>query len=284
MDFITPKEYLQKAPSSLSLLFILELTASTLQSGMFQTACETIASVLENPEFLKKQGGERIRVGLITFNSSVQFYEFQPKKNPKMYVISDINQMMIPTVTPHLLVNLVDNQQNMTNFLKKMGEKNSAMNQFVKNFGKETDCCLGSALHAAGTILSKRGGKLMIFMSSLPNIGQNSLKNREKSEAGDSNLSAAESLVYGTNAETKLFQPESENYKNMALQLSKDQISVDLFMAPLLQVGPFQDLASLASLPKYTGGEIKRYPNFSVKGSLFSSFLFKTQSKFSQFT
>jgi protein transport protein SEC24 len=63
----------------------------------------------------------------------------------------------------------------------------------------------------------------------------------------------------GTDKEAALLNPASDVLKSHALEVcSKNQISVDLFCC----CEHYADLASLAPLPKFTGGQLFHYPGF----------------------
>ena len=56
---------------------------------------------------------------------------------------------------------------------------------------------------------------------------------------------------------------EDQWYKTKAIEFSRLQISVDLFVgAPN---GQYQDVSTMAALPKYTGGKLFHYPAFHAQ-------------------
>ena len=68
-----------------------------------------------------------------------------------------------------------------------------------------------------------------------------------------------DTALLGTEREASLLNPSSDVLKAHALEVcSKNQISVDLFCC----CEHHADLASLAPLPKYTGGQLCHYPGF----------------------
>ena len=61
-----------------------------------------------------------------------------------------------------------------------------------------------------------------------------------------------------------MLNPEETWYRTKAVEFSRVQISVDFFsIAPT--INHYTDLASLAALPKFTGGNLYYYPSFSVE-------------------
>lgn len=73
------------------------------------------------------------------------------------------------------------------------------------------------------------GGKLIVLSSSLPGLGAGSLKNREDPK------------ILGTSKESSLLQTASSFYKTFAIECSRAQVSVDMFLFS----GAYQDVASL---------------------------------------
>ena len=66
----------------------------------------------------------------------------------------------------------------------------------------------------------------------------------------------------GQNEEFKLLTPESNWYQETAVEFSRSQISVDLFLFPHQYI----DVATLNELPKNTAGTLFTYPSFTAEG------------------
>jgi len=92
------------------------------------------------------------------------------------------------------------------------------------------------------------GGKMCVFQSILPNLGDGALKPREQPG------------IMGTPKEVTLLKAEAGNswYKDTAVEFSRQQISVDMFLFPY----QYMDLAALGELAKYTAGSMHSYPMF----------------------
>ncbi|EEB98238.1 hypothetical protein MPER_02292, partial [Moniliophthora perniciosa FA553] len=104
------------------------------------------------------------------------------------------------------------------------------------------------ALQAGSKLMSPIGGKIIVLSSSLPSAGAGALKNREDPK------------ILGTSKESGLLQAASPFYKTFAIECSRAQVSVDMF---LFSAG-YQDVASLACLPHYTSGQTYYYPAFNA--------------------
>ncbi|KMU76308.1 SEC24 protein [Coccidioides immitis RMSCC 3703] len=69
--------------------------------------------------------------------------------------------------------------------------------------------------------------------------------------------------VLGTSKESSLLQTGNSFYKGFAVECSKQQISVDMFLFS----SQYQDVASLSNLPRYTGGQTYFYPGWNAARS-----------------
>ena len=66
--------------------------------------------------------------------------------------------------------------------------------------------------------------------------------------------------LLGTSGEGKLLQTENSFYKSFAVECSKNQVSIDMFLFS----AQYQYVASLSNLPRYTGGQTWFYPGWSA--------------------
>ncbi|KAK6915303.1 Sec23/Sec24, helical domain [Dillenia turbinata] len=157
---------------------------------------------------------------------------------PQMMVVSDLEDIFVP-LPDDLLVNLSESRNVVDAFLDSL----PSIFQNTAN----VESCFGPALKAAFMVMSQLGGKLLIFQSTLPSLGIGRLRLR-----GD------DLRVYGTDKEYSLRIAEDSFYKQMAADLSKYQIGVNVYAFS----DKYTDIASLGTLAKYTGGQVYYYPNF----------------------
>jgi protein transport protein SEC24 len=80
---------------------------------------------------------------------------------------------------------------------------------------------------------SNIGGKIIVCSSSLPSIGPGALKNRDDRK------------LLGTSKESTLLQPASAFYKTFAIDCSRAQVSVDMFLFS----SAYTDVSSLSAYP-----------------------------------
>ncbi|KAJ1439167.1 Sec23/Sec24 trunk domain-containing protein, partial [Ochromonadaceae sp. CCMP2298] len=185
-----------------------------------QCAVDAIKSSLDD-----LPGATRCQVGIITFDAHIHFYNLSAALGaPQMLVVSDISDVILP-LPEDLLVNLADSM--------------------FKSSTSPTSCT-GPALSAAKRVIQHVGGKLLLFQSSLPTIGEGALKVRENPR------------LLGSDKEHTMLNAEDVWYKTTAVDFSRLQVSVDTFLFS----SQYTDLATIAVLSKYTAGSTYYYPSF----------------------
>jgi len=110
---------------------------------------------------------------------------------------------------------------------------------------------LGPALQAAYKLTSSIGSKIIALTASLPSLGAGALKNRDDPK------------ILGTGKESSLLRDANGFYKSFAIDCSRAQISVDMFLFS----AAYTDVATLNVLPHYTAGQTYYYPAFSAARS-----------------
>ncbi|KAJ3222619.1 COPII subunit [Clydaea vesicula] len=244
IEFIAPQEYMIRPPQPVVLLFIIDVSLQSIKNGMLKAASKIIFDSLSS---IPNVDG-RTKVGFITVDSSIHFYNLSADLNePQMLVISDIDDDDPYLPLPMDLLGSLDESRSLIeNLLDKFMQGNMFSNTPAnKN-------CLGKALKFGYKLLNSLGGKMVVLQSTLPNINEGSLKTREDSK------------LYGTAKEAQLLLPATQFYKSLALDCSRSQICIDLFIFN----GEYNDIATLSSCAKHTGGVVFYYPYFTFENSL----------------
>lgn len=257
VEFIAPAEYMVRSPQEPSYFFVLDVSATAVRSGMLQCAANAIKASLDD-----LPGRNRTKVGFITFDNSVHYYNLAPDlASPQMLVVADLKELFVP-LPDYLLVNLQESRQVVESFLDSLPE------MFARN-PVVSQSCLGPALKAAFTVMKQIGGKMCVFQSIMPNLGDGSLKPREQP------------ALMGTPNEVKLLRPEVTWYKDTSVEFSRQQICVDMFIFPY----QYMDLASLGELPRFTAGTLRSYVSFNIErdGPRFEEELIKTLTQTTAF-
>ncbi len=235
VEWVAPSEYMVRPPQPPAYFFVLDVSVNAVRSGMLTAAANAIKNALDD-----LPGGDRTMVGFITFDSAVHYYALKPgSSNPQMMVVGDLKELFVPA-PDDLLVYLKDSREAVENLLDNLPT------MFTSN--TVTESCLGPALKAAFTVVKSVGGKMCVFQSAMPTLGDGALGPRENNR------------LMGTPDEVKILRPQSTWYKDTAVEFSRAQISVDMFLFP----SQYIDVAALCELPKVTAGTMKSYVGFDL--------------------
>ncbi|KAJ8516276.1 hypothetical protein ONZ45_g6398 [Pleurotus djamor] len=236
VEFVAPTEYMVRPPQPAVYVFLIDVSHAAIQSGMVATATRTI---MENLDRIPDEDG-RTKISIICYDTSLYFFSIPPgSTDSTMLVVADVDDVFLPKPTD-LLVNLVECRASLEALLGRVND------MFQDNM--TVGSALGPALQAGFKLMSHIGGKITVLSSSLPSVGQGALKNREDSK------------ILGTSKESGLLQAASPFYKTFAIECSRAQVSVDMFLFS----AAYQDVASLACLPHYTSGQTYYYPGFNA--------------------
>ncbi|KAF9171734.1 COPII subunit [Mortierella sp. AD010] len=239
VEYIAPAEYMVRPPQPLVYLFLIDVSYPAVQCGMVATAATTI---LESLDRIPNDEG-RTKIGIITVDTSIHFYNLNTaSQEPQMLVVSDLEEPFLPQ-PQDLLCNLKECRPTLEALLNRMSD----MFKDTQNVGN----ALGPALQAAYKMVSPIGGKILCLQATLPNLEAGALKPREDPK------------LLGTSKESTLLQPGSSFYKTMAVECSKSQVCVDMFLFG----SQYSDVSTLSCLPRYTGGSTFFYPAFTAAKS-----------------
>ncbi|CAH0015833.1 unnamed protein product [Clonostachys rhizophaga] len=237
VEFVAPQEYMVRPPQPLVYLFLFDVSYNGVANGLLATSARTILDSLNRIP----NADRRTRLGFLGVDTSLHYFSI-PKDSDEnaetsQLVVSDLDEPFLPV--PHdLLVPLSESRQSIEKFLQKLPE------MFQNN--QSNGSCMGSALRSGHKLISALGGKIVVLTSSLPTIGEGKLEHRDDKK------------VLGTSKESALLQTSNSFYKSFAVECSKNQVSVDMFLFS----SQYQDVASLSNLPRYTGGQTWFYPGW----------------------
>ena len=238
-EFVAPQEYMVRAPQPLIYLFLFDVSYAGVSSGLLATAARCILESLERIPNTDR----RTRLGFMAVDSSLHYFQVprdgSESNEARMLVVSDLDEPFLPT-PEDLLVNLSECRANIETFLEKL------QGMFANTTNPSS--AMGSALRAGHKLISHVGGKMTVLSASLPNIGYGQLQTREDKK------------LLGTSKESSLLQTQNAFYKSFAVECSKTQVSIDMFLFS----AQYQDVASLSNLPRYTGGQTYFYPAWNA--------------------
>jgi protein transport protein SEC24 len=244
-EFMATKDYCRDNvfPKSPAIVFIIDVSYNTVKSGLVNLLCTEMKSIIKNLPIDAGQTKSNMKVGFITYNNTVHFYNVNPcLAQPQMMVVGDIQDVFMP---------LLDG------FLCDVEESeaviDSLMTQIPQMFAdtRETETILAPAIQAGLEALkaSERSGKLLIFHSSLPIAeAPGKLKNRDDRK------------VLGTDKEKTVLAPQNNVYNNLGQECVGAGCSVDLFIFN----NSYVDIATIGQICRLSGGEIYKYTYFQA--------------------
>lgn len=239
VEFVAPQEYMVRPPQPLVYLFLIDVSYASVTSGLLATTARCIRESLDRIP----NADRRTRLGFIAVDSSLHYFSIPrdgtENAETSMLVVSDLDEPFLP-IPGDLLVTMTESRENIEAFLDKLQD----MFQNTQNGVS----AMGSALRAGHKLIGPVGGKMTVITASLPNVGHGKLEMREDKK------------VLGTSKESSLLQTGNAFYKAFAVECSKQQISIDMFLFS----SQYQDVASLSNLPRYTGGQTYFYPGWNA--------------------
>ncbi|XP_076277472.1 COPII coat complex component secretory 24CD isoform X2 [Lasioglossum baleicum] len=244
-EYLATKEYCKNDtfPKPPAIVFVIDVSYNTVKSGLVNLLCAKMKSILRNLPVDVGQSKSNMKVGFITYNNTVHFYNVNScLAQPQMMVVGDVQDVFMP---------LLDG------FLCDVEESeaviDSLMTQIPAMFAdtRETEIILAPAIQAGLEALkaSDRVGKLLVFHSSLPIAeAPGKLKNRDDRK------------VLGTEKEKTVLAPQNNVYNNLGQDCEGAGCSVDLFVFN----NSYVDIATIGQVARLTGGEVYKYTYFQA--------------------
>lgn len=255
VEYLAPS-YADFPATDPSYLFVLDVSCTARISGLFQSSVQAVLNILPILSELP-----RCRMGIVTFDSSVHFYELRVESSdPRLVVLSDVDEAFLPIPAEQILVKPSDPHY--------YGLLEQVLGFVLTLYGesRETGCAFGAAAGIAALVLKDFGGKAFITQSGLPSVGIGKLEDRE-----DPSLS-------NTRDEISLFHSQDSYYQILATSLAESFISVDLFVGASTS---YVDLATCGMICRETGGQVFHYPGFdgNKDGYSFESDLYRAVTR-----
>ncbi|XP_050101018.1 protein transport protein Sec24C isoform X1 [Anopheles aquasalis] len=261
-EFVATKEYCRNnvPPRAPAMVFLIDVSYNNVKSGLVQLLCSQMKQILAGLPVDQGQSRSSMKVGFITYNSSVHFYNLKSSlAQPQMMVVGDLQEMFMPLLDGFL----VDPEESASVI-------DALMEQIPRMFAdtRETETILLPALQAGLEALkaSECVGKLYVFQSTLPNAdAPGKLKARE------------ERKLLGTDKEKTVLTPQSTVYNMLAQECVGAGVSIDLFVFN----NAYIDLATIGQVARLTGGEVYKYTYFQadIDGQRLVSDLMKNISR-----
>ncbi|OXU26882.1 hypothetical protein TSAR_008825 [Trichomalopsis sarcophagae] len=244
-EFIATKDYCRNNtfPKPPAIIFVIDVSYNNIKSGLVNLLCVQMKKIIRNLPVDVGQSKSNMKVGFITYNNTVQFYNLNATlARPQMMVVADVQDVFMPLLDG-FLCDPVESEVLI----------DSLICQIPTMFGdtKETETILAPAIQAGLEALkaSECTGKLMVFHSSLPIAeAPGKLKNRDDRK------------LLGTDKEKTVLAPQNNFYNNLGQECVGSGCCVDLFVFN----NSYVDIATIGQVARLTGGEVYKYTYFQA--------------------
>ncbi|KAI5888444.1 vWA-like protein [Schizophyllum commune H4-8] len=236
-----------REPQPLTYVFALDVSREAVQSGFLRASCEALRGVLfgATSSALPPAFPPNSRLCLLTFDRAVHFYDLRPDpltglppSPPPTVIMADVEDVFLP-FREGLFVRPDECRDTLLTLLTTLPDR------FEGTTTGEN--AMGSAVVAGLAGLAPTGGHLVVFQAGLPGVGMGAL-------SGTPN----EQEAWANEKEYTLHRPSSPFWPRLAERCVQCGVGVSLFLAPGRPVG----VASVATLPNLTGGDIFFHPRF----------------------
>ncbi|KAH1004221.1 hypothetical protein HUJ04_004007 [Dendroctonus ponderosae] len=244
-EFVATADYCRNntLPKPPAIIFVIDVSYNNIKSGMVQLLCSKMKEIIKNLPVDQGHEKSNMRVGFITYNSSVHFYNIKGTlAGPQMMIVGDTQEMFMPLLdgflcTPEESEAVID----------------SLMEQIPTIFAetKETEIVLLPAILAGLEALkaSDTTGKLLVFHSTLPSAdAPGKLRNRDDRK------------LLGTDKEKTVLTPQTQAYNQLGQDCVAAGCAVDLFIFN----NSYIDIATISQVSRLTGGEVFKYTYFQA--------------------
>ncbi|XP_041449743.1 protein transport protein Sec24C isoform X2 [Drosophila obscura] len=244
-EFLATKDYCRNnvQPEVPAFIFIIDVSYNTVKSGLVHLLCAQIKNILKHLPVDQGQDKSKVRVGFITYNSTVHFYNIKSNlAQPQMMVVGDVQEMFMPLLDGFLC----DPEESAAVI-------DALMEEIPRMFAdtKETETILYPAIQAGLEALkaSNASGKLLVFNSTLPIAeAPGKLKNRDDRK------------LLGTDKEKTVLTPQTTAYNTLGQECVQQGCSVDFFVFN----NAYIDIATIGQVARLTGGEVYKYTYFQA--------------------
>lgn len=276
VEFVAPSEYIARSPMPPSFVFVLDATYTAISSGFFEASVAAIRAWLagtssDDDAAAEVQGSiprgsprlnPRLKVAFFAYDGAVYAFSLRANsKTPRMLTVPDLafasSGSGAPALPDDLFVTLADCREAVDTLLERLPAMFPAATAASP---RHAGVAYGPALACAVNACKHAGGRVVSFLSAPPSLGP----------AGAALLPARDATLPGNTKaraekEAQLAQPRGdaagEYYKNMALDCSRCQITVDVIATS--SSSRHIELATIGQLAQFTGGEVVYRANFN---------------------
>ena len=241
-DLIAPMpQYKNRDITNIHLLFVIELSASTITLGIPQQVLASLMAIIETIPC-----PEQTEIGFITFESThLTYYKCKDStRDVQELLVAELDEDCVPLSHAEMFMNLSTETTNIQLVLEKLNKKIETFS--LEKGSSKLGIPLGAAINNAISSLKSKLGRALVFTAHPPTIGFGKFKKRE------------EASLAGTDKEKSLFAPQIDLFSKLGKECSSHGISVDLFA---FNVEGF-DLATLSETTRISGGNLFYFPSY----------------------
>jgi len=262
VEYVAPKEYMVRPPMAPAFVFAIDVSYPAVASGATAAVCEALAQALGD-----LPGAGRASVGVVTFDGALHFYELRPgQERAHMMVVADVDDPYAP-VPSGICVPVAEYRAQLEQLLQSIPD------MFAQT--QRGDCAGVAAVKGALDVLQATGGKVMLFSSTMPNVGLGALKGRDGVGGGGGGGKGAAQQPQGARGGSaggamavapdekqpiKGLLPAGKEFHKLATHAAEYQCCIDVFLLSQAHI----DVATLGVLPMTTGGQLYHFSHFSA--------------------
>ncbi|KAG2008450.1 protein transporter SEC24 [Coprinopsis cinerea AmutBmut pab1-1] len=231
-----------RPPAPMDYIFAFDVTNQAVDTGFLQCACESLMNVLfgytlEDGTVVEPSIPASSRIAILTFDETLHFYDLSSDLN-SMMVVADLDEVFAPIRTG-LFVSPAERGDSIRALLEALPKR------FSESPGRNS--ALGPAIRSGLAALSGRGGHIILFQTSMANVGPGALP-----------LQPNEDALYDTEKEVTMHKPRDKTWLDIAEECVDEGVGVTMFLAP----NSYMDVGSIGAVASYTGGEIFFHPRY----------------------
>ncbi|KAK2197084.1 bifunctional von Willebrand factor A-like domain superfamily/ADF-H-Gelsolin-like domain superfamily/Sec23-Sec24 [Babesia duncani] len=229
VEYVASADYMVRPPQPPTIMFVIDVSAAAVNSGMVEEVCKTITDLITSGSL---PGGPRTLVGIVTYDTSVHFYQMQKgPENLQILIVSDLENLFLP-LPGEIFLNVTESSADILHLLDVIPR--------TWKTNTVSGSCMGSALRAAHFAMKHIGGKMCIFSSS-------------PSYFGDFSLNASATMQHKKGGPNLQPVEKCKDYANMICQT---QVSVEMFICTPQSV----NLPGMYHLATQTAGAVHYIP------------------------
>ena len=245
-EFFANKSYWKKGkdPTEALFIFAFETSLGGVNSGFFTACIEGVKDIINSGNFYN---GNKVKIGIITYNQGVDFYAYNNKfTQPQMMTINE-DPVFLPSDRNYLLFNLEEDKDKILQTLDLIQNTYNKNNPNIPNIHCKDSVQIFQAI-VGGYLLGKNfGGKIIVFSSS------NAINSIPKMNSGLDKNMTREQIAYSAHDKRKL--------GNMGINLTNENMSVDIIATADTQINTF----TLNQICEYSNGHLYFYKKFKFE-------------------